>query len=226
MGIRDNLELIRKQIPNDVKLIAVSKTKPIEDLYEAYNVEQRVFGENKAQELKEKAELMPKDIEWHFIGHLQTNKVKYIVPFVSLIHSIDSLRLLSEVNKEAIKNNRIVSCLMQIDIAHEQTKFGLLKQEAIELLTSVEYNDMKNIIFCGVMGIGSITDDKEQTKYEFRELKSIFQELKERFFSDNNNFREISMGMSDDYMLAIEEGSTMVRIGSSIFGARNYGTQL
>ncbi|MCK9163546.1 MAG: YggS family pyridoxal phosphate-dependent enzyme [Bacteroidales bacterium] len=222
MGIVDNIKLIREEIPQNVKLIAVSKTKPVEDILEVYNFGHKVFGENKPQELRDKEAVMPKDIEWHFIGHLQTNKVKYIAPFVSLIHSVDSLKLLSEINKEAIKNERIIDCLIQIDIAHEETKFGLSENQARELLSSEEFHTMKNIRICGLMGIGSITDDNKKTRSEFKELKSIFLSLKQAFFLTQESFSEISMGMSSDYSLAIEEGSTMVRVGSSIFGSRNY----
>ncbi len=222
MSIADNLRDIKKHIPQNVKLIAVSKTMPVEMIQEAYNEGQRVFGENKPQELRDKYEVMAKDIQWHLIGHLQTNKVKYIAPFVHLIHSVDSIKLLSEINKEAIKNNRVINCLLQIDIAHEETKFGLLEKEAQDLLLSEEYKAMQNIKICGVMGIGSITDDENQTRKEFKNLKEIFERLKEEFFKAKNSFCEISMGMSSDYFLAIEEGSTIVRIGSSIFGGRNY----
>ncbi|MDD2488063.1 MAG: YggS family pyridoxal phosphate-dependent enzyme [Bacteroidales bacterium] len=222
MSIAENLIEIRKSIPQNVKLIAVSKTQPVEIIQEAYDEGQRVFGENKPQELRDKYELMQKDIEWHMIGHLQTNKVKYIAPFVSLIHSVDSLKLMGEINKEAIKNNRIIDCLIQIDIAHEQTKFGLLEDEAKQILKSQHYIQMKNIRFCGVMGIGSITDDINKTRNEFTNLKSTFLRLKEEFFSKDNCFCEISMGMSSDFSIAIDQGSTMVRIGSSIFGERNY----
>lgn len=222
MSIADNLRQIKELIPQNVKLIAVSKTMPMEMIQEAYDEGQRVFGENKPQELRDKYEVMAKDIQWHLIGHLQTNKVKYIAPFVHLIHSVDSIKLLSEINKEAIKNNRIINCLLQIDIAHEDTKFGLLEEEAKDLLLNDEYKSMKNIKICGVMGIGSITDDENQTRKEFKNLKEIFTHLKDEFFKNDISFCEISMGMSSDFFIAIEEGTTMVRVGSSIFGARNY----
>jgi len=222
MSIADNLRKIKELIPQNVKLIAVSKTMPVEMIQEAYDEGQRIFGENKPQELRDKYEVMAKDIQWHLIGHLQTNKVKYIAPFVHLIHSVDSIKLLNEINKEAIKNNIVINCLLQIDIAHEDTKFGLLEQEAKDLLLSEEYKSMKNIKICGVMGIGSITDDDNQTRKEFKNLKEIFTRLKDDFFKNDISFSEISMGMSSDFSLAIEEGSTMVRVGSSIFGARNY----
>lgn len=222
MSIADNLKEIKELIPENVKLIAVSKTMPIEMIQDAYDEGQRVFGENKPQELRDKYEVMAKDIQWHLIGHLQTNKVKYIAPFVHLIHSVDSIKLLNEINKEAIKNNRIINCLLQIDIAHEDTKFGLLEEEAKDLLLSDEYKSMKNIRICGVMGIGSITDDENQTRKEFKNLKEIFTHLKDEFFKNDISFCEISMGMSSDFCIAIEEGTSMVRVGSSIFGARNY----
>lgn len=222
MGIVDNIKLIREEIPQNVKLIAVSKTKPVEDILEVYNSGHKIFGENKPQELRDKEAVMPKDIEWHFIGHLQTNKVKYIAPFVSLIHGVDSLKVLSEINKQAIRNERVIDCLIQIDIAHEETKFGLFEDQARELLNSDVFFSMKNVRICGVMGIGSITDDLNKTRREFKELKTTFHKLKEEFFLKEDSFSEVSMGMSSDYSLAIEEGSTMVRIGSSIFGERDY----
>ncbi len=214
------LQKIKTTIPQRVKLIAVSKTKPIEEIMEVYDAGHLVFGENKAQELRQKYELMPKDIEWHFIGHLQTNKVKYITPFVSLIHSIDSLKLLTEVDKSAKKNDRIVDCLLQFHIAEEDTKFGLDLEEAKDLLSSENFIDLKNVRICGVMGMATFTDDEAQVRREFAHLKSIFDVLKGEYFSDSSHFKEISMGMTDDYRIAMEEGSTMVRIGSAIFGHR------
>lgn len=222
MSIIENFKLIIEEVPHNVKLIAVSKTKPIEDILELYNFGHKAFGENKPQELRDKEPLMPKDIQWHFIGHLQRNKVKYIAPFVSLIHGVDSIRLLLEINKQALRNDRIIDCLIQIDISHEETKFGLLENEAKEILVSEEFKLMKNIRICGLMGMGSITDDREKTRFEFKELKSIFLSIKEEFFKDQDSFKEISMGMSSDFDIAIEEGSTMVRVGSSIFGEREY----
>lgn len=213
---------VQSTISENVKLIVVSKTKPIAEIMEVYECGHRIFGENKAQELQEKYEYMPKDIEWHFIGHLQTNKVKYITPFVSLIHSIDSLRLLKEVNKSAKKENRIVDCLLQFFIAEEETKFGLDMDEARELLTSESFKNMENIQICGVMGMATYTEDKTQIRREFAHLKNIFKEIKAEFFADSDFFKEISMGMTNDCQIAIEEGSTMVRIGSAIFGERNY----
>jgi pyridoxal phosphate enzyme (YggS family) len=220
--IKDNLIETLKTIPENVQLVAVSKTKPNEDIIEAYNEGQRVFGENKVQELTTKYEELPKDIQWHMIGHLQRNKVKYIAPFVSMIHAVDSLRLLKEINKQAKKNERVINCLLQFHIAEESTKFGLDLSEAKELLSSDEFKAMDSITICGVMGMATFTDDEDQVRREFRELKKSFNVLKESFFKGNDPFKEISMGMSGDYKSAIEEGSTMVRIGSTIFGARNY----
>ncbi|WP_395625510.1 YggS family pyridoxal phosphate-dependent enzyme [Daejeonella sp.] len=221
MSIAANISNIKKEIGNsDVKLIAVSKTKPIESIVEAYEAGQRLFGENMVQELVEKHENLPKDIEWHLIGHLQTNKVKYIAPFISLIHSVDSLKLLQEINKQALKNNRIIDCLLQLEIADEETKFGMDLGEVIELLRSDEFKELKNIRICGVMGIATLTDNPKITAEEFYELNTFFKGLKETFFSKDVAFKEISMGMSGDYKLAIEKGSTMIRLGSTIFGAR------
>jgi PLP dependent protein len=222
MSIADNLKRIEQEIPNNVKIIAVSKTHPKEMIQEVYDFGHRIFGENKAQEMMEKYEALPKDIQWHMIGHLQTNKVKYIAPFVSMIHSVDSLKLLKEIDKEAIKNNRVIDYLLQIDIANEDTKFGMLEKEAMELLSSEDFAQLNNIRICGVMGIGSITEDINQTRQEFKNLKATFLTLKEKFFKNEDYFTEISMGMSSDYDIAIDEGSTIVRIGSLIFGQRDY----
>ena len=219
--IKEKLAEIRKEIPEHVTLIAVSKTKPVSALEEAYKAGQRHFGENKVQEMFDKYEQLPKDIQWHLIGHLQTNKVKYIAPFVHLIHSVDSLKLLSEIDKQAKKNNRVIDCLLQFHIAQEETKFGLNLQEAHSLLTSAEFLEMKNVHIIGVMGMASFTNDEQQVKLEFSNLNAIFSQLKKDFFSLDENFRERSMGMSGDYLLAMQEGSTMVRIGSTIFGGRN-----
>ena len=218
--IKENLAIIQDTIPSDVTLVAVSKTKPVSDLQEVYDAGQRVFGENKVQEMTEKYEVLPKDIQWHLIGHLQTNKVKYIAPFVSLIHSVDSMKLLNEINKEAKKNNRVIDCLLQFHIAQEETKFGLSIEEAKELLESKEFVEMQNVSIVGIMGMASFTENIETVRHEFRVLESYFQILKSHFFKFNHHFKEISMGMSGDYLLAIEEGSTMVRVGSSIFGTR------
>ena len=222
--IKENLKNIKQQIPKNVTLVAVSKTKPIADLEEAYAAGQRDFGENRVQELIEKQPQLPNDIRWHFIGHLQTNKVKFIAPFVHLIHGVDSLKLLKEIDKEAQKNNRIIDCLLEFFIAEEQTKFGLDLQEANEILSGfVETHgraSLQNIRICGVMGMATFTNDMEQIRREFQNLHQIFQVLKEKYFADQPHFCEISMGMSDDFPIAIEEGSTMVRVGSIIFGRR------
>ncbi|MBO5957170.1 MAG: YggS family pyridoxal phosphate-dependent enzyme [Bacteroidales bacterium] len=220
--IKENLNIVRATVPSNVTLIAVSKTKPVSDLQEAYDAGQRIFGENKALEMRDKYQELPKDIQWHFIGHLQTNKIKYIAPFVTLIHAIDSLSLLEAVNKEAVKNNRVIDCLLQFHIAQEETKFGLDMEEAKLLLESESFKNLKNINICGVMGMATFTDDVVQVRNEFKNLKNIFETLKENYFKANDSFRDISMGMSDDYPIAIEEGATMVRVGSKIFGARNY----
>lgn len=221
-SVSENLKKILETIPSNVKLVAVSKTKPNEAITEAYNLGQRVFGENKALELLAKYETLPKDIEWHFIGHLQTNKVKYIAPFVHMIHAVDSLKLLKEIDKAAAASNRIINCLLQFHIASEETKFGLDIDEATLLLTSAEFASFANIHICGIMGMATNTDNKEQVRKEFLNLKDIFETLKTRYFLNDKNFKEISMGMSGDYLIAIECGSTMVRVGSSIFGERIY----
>lgn len=218
--ISEKLAEIKKTIPVNVCLVAVSKTKPVPDLLEAYEAGQRHFGENKVQEMTEKWEVLPKDIHWHLIGHLQTNKVKYIASYVHLIHSVDSLKLLAEINKQGAKNQRVISVLLQFYIAKEETKFGLDFDEATQLLTSVEYKSFKNIQVVGVMGMASFTDDESIVKAEFSQLKELFSKLKSTFFQNDDSFKEISMGMSGDYQLAIEQGSTMVRVGSSIFGGR------
>ena len=220
--IQENLNIVRATVPSNVTLIAVSKTKPVSDLQEAYDAGQRIFGENKALEMRDKHQVLPNDIQWHFIGHLQTNKIKYIAPFVTLIHAIDSLSLLEAVNKEAVKNSRVIDCLLQFHIAQEDTKFGLDIEEAKALLESDSFKDLKNINIVGVMGMATFTDDADQVRNEFRNLKNIFDTLKENYFLDKDSFKEISMGMSDDYPIAIEMGSTIVRIGSMIFGERSY----
>ena len=220
--VKENLEKVLKTIPSNVLLVAVSKTKPVEDIQEAYDAGQRVFGENHALEMRDKHEVLPKDIEWHFIGHLQTNKIKYIIQYVRLIHSIDTFNLLQAVNKEAVKHDRVVDCLLQFHIAEEETKFGLSMEEAEEILNSDIFKAMKNVRICGVMGMATNTDDMVQVRKEFKHLKDIFDTLKAKYFTDSEWFKEISMGMSHDYPIAIEEGSTMVRVGSKIFGERNY----
>lgn len=222
MDIGKNIKDINNSLPENVRLVAVSKTKPNEDILEAYNAGQRIFGENKVQDLTKKYEELPKDIEWHFIGHPQTNKVKYIAPFISLIHGVDSIKLLKTINKEAEKNNRIINVLLQFHIAEESTKFGLSLEEADEILGSDEFQQLENVQVAGVMGMATYTDDKNQIRNEFRVLHSIFNSLKNRYFSGSNTFTEISMGMSGDYPIAVEEGSTLIRVGSKIFGERNY----
>jgi hypothetical protein len=221
MSIADNLLKYKNELANNgVKLVAVSKNHPADAVIEAYNAGQRVFGENLVQEMVDKQAQLPGDIEWHLIGHLQSNKVKYIAPFVKLIESVDSLKLLKEINKQALKNHRVIDCLLQIYIADEETKFGLGFDEAIELLRDEEFTTFKNIRIVGLMGIASNNALEGQTKAEFQELKVLFDGIKLSFFRKEDSFREISMGMSGDYKLAIEQGSTMVRIGSNIFGKR------
>ena len=218
MSIEQNLTEIKSQLPNHVTLVAVSKTKPVADLMEAYNAGQRIFGENKSQEMTDKWEEMPKDIQWHMIGHVQTNKVKFMAEYVSLIHGVDSLKLLHEINKQAQKHNRVIDCLLQIYIAEEESKFGLDEEELNGILRFITQNSeiYKNIRIVGLMGMATFTEDQNQIKKEFQNLKTIF----DKFTIHNSQFTTLSMGMSGDYKLAIECGSTMVRIGSSIFGTR------
>ena len=217
MPIQENLRKILKTLPRDVTLVAVSKTEPNSALQEAYDAGQRIFGENKVQEMVEKWEQLPKDIQWHMIGHLQRNKVKYMSEFVSLVHGVDSFRLLKEINKKAQQQNRIIDCLLQMHIAEEDTKFGLDKSDLEEIVNSEEFKDLKNVKVKGLMGMATFTDDKTQVRREFKQLKSLFEDLKIELPEMN----VLSMGMSGDYQIAIEEGSNMVRIGSSIFGGRN-----
>ncbi|RKR85538.1 hypothetical protein BDD43_5809 [Mucilaginibacter gracilis] len=221
MSIADNIKNLNSEIKlSKAKLVAVSKTKPVADLQEAYDAGQRIFGENQVQELVEKYEALPKDIEWHLIGHLQTNKVKYIAPFISLIESVDSLKLLQEINKQALKNNRVIDCLLQVYIADEETKFGLSYDELIELLRSPEYAELKNIRITGLMGIATNTEVVKQINDEFHELRVLFDGIKLSFFRKDDFFKELSMGMSSDYQIALEQGSTLIRLGSTIFGQR------
>lgn len=220
MTIAQNLKKIKSNLPEGVKLVAVSKFKSTEDILEAYQAGQTFFGENRVQELTEKYEQLPKDIEWHMIGHLQTNKVKYIVPFVYMIHGVDSFKLLKEINKQALKVGRVQNCLLQIHIAQEETKFGFDSDEVLQMLDSDEFLALKNIQICGLMGMATLTNSQEQVHKEFASLKQLFGELKQRYFAQSDSFKEISMGMSGDYTIAVEEGSTMVRVGSSIFGVR------
>jgi len=222
MSIADNLSSIKATLPDHVTLVAVSKTKPVADLKEAYDAGQRIFGENKIQEMTEKWEQLPKDIQWHMIGHVQTNKVKYMAPYVSLIHGVDSLKLLTEINRQAARYRKTINCLLQIHIAEEETKFGLSEEELNILLTSDEFKQMQNICIKGLMGMATFTDNKAQIKKEFTHLKSIFDELRKQPETLTLKPEILSMGMSGDYQLAITCGSTMVRIGSSIFGERNY----
>jgi pyridoxal phosphate enzyme (YggS family) len=223
MSIQSNLDTIKSALPEHVTLVAVSKTKPVSDLMQAYEAGQRIFGENKIQEMTDKWEEMPKDIQWHMIGHVQSNKVKFMAPYVNLIHGVDSLKLLQEINKQALKNNRTIDCLLQIYIAEEESKFGLDANELNELLTSAEFKELKNIRILGLMGMATFTENQNQIKKEFTHLKSIFDSIKnsDGYGKDAlQRFSTISMGMSGDYQLAITAGSTMVRIGSSIFGGR------
>jgi PLP dependent protein len=219
MSIAQNLKNIKSTIPENVTLVAVSKTKPVQDLTEAYDAGQRIFGENKIQEMTEKWEIMPKDIQWHMIGHVQSNKVKFMAPYVSLIHGVDSLKLLEEINKQALKNNRIIDCLLQMYIANEETKFGLDETELNNLLASETFKKLKNIRIIGLMGMATFTNNQTQIQKEFLNLKAIFDKINQ-LPTSNFQLLTLSMGMSGDYQLAIECGSTMVRIGSSIFGGR------
>jgi pyridoxal phosphate enzyme (YggS family) len=218
--IAEALKTIQTEISDQVTLVAVSKTKPVADLQIAYDAGQRIFGENKVQELTDKFEVLPKDIEWHFIGHLQSNKVKYIAPFVSMIHAVDSLKLLKEINKQAKNNDRTISCLLQFHIAEEESKFGLNLEEAQQILSSNEFVELQNISVVGVMGMATFTDDEDKVREEFRTLENYFHVVKSHFFKYSDAFEHLSMGMSGDYKIAIEEGSTMIRVGSSIFGSR------
>ena len=220
MTIPQNIQEIETAIAPQARLIAVTKTKPISLLMEAYEAGFKRYGENKVQEMVTKYEQMPKDIEWHLIGHLQSNKVKYIAPFVAMIHSIDSLKLLQEVNKQAQKNNRVIDCLLQVFIAQEETKFGLSEDEVLELLASETYQSLKNVRIVGLMGMASNTDSELQIRKEFAGLKRFFDQLNSSFFTTENPLQELSMGMSGDYLLAVKEGSTLVRVGSAIFGSR------
>ncbi len=221
MSIADNLTQLKKELPEHVTLVAVSKTKPVSDLMEAYHAGQRIFGENKIQEMTEKYEQMPDDIEWHMIGHVQRNKVKYMAGYVSLIHGVDSLKLLREIDKQASKHHRVISCLLQVHIAEEETKFGLDENEVMTLLNSEEVRNMRHIKITGLMGMATFTDNEAQIRKEFDTLSDLFR----RIAQDNAGIKTLSMGMSGDYKTAIAAGSTMVRIGSSIFGARNYSIQ-
>lgn len=220
--IKDKIAAIVRTLPATTRLVAVSKYHPDEAILEAYDAGQRVFGESKVQELVGKHDRLPSDVEWHFIGHLQTNKVKYIVPFIALIHSIDSFKLLAEVDKQASKINRRVDCLLQLHVAQEESKFGFTSQECREMLAEGEWKQLRNVRICGVMGMATNTDDDEQIMHEFCLLSEFFKECQSTWFKNEDSFRELSMGMSDDYPLAVQAGSTLIRVGSSIFGERDY----
>ncbi|CAN5123473.1 YggS family pyridoxal phosphate-dependent enzyme [soil metagenome] len=223
MSIKNNVQKFLEIIKGtDCKLIAVSKTKSVDDILEAYHAGIKSFGENKVQEIQEKHPLLPLDIEWHMIGHLQRNKVKYIAPFIHTIHSVDSLKLLKELNKEAEKNSRIINCLLQMHIAEEETKFGFSEEELLEVLNSDELKQLNDIKISGLMGMATYTDNESQIRKEFRYLKNLFEKIKEKVQLPNVALNELSMGMSGDYRIALEEGSTMIRVGSSIFGSRSY----
>lgn len=222
MSIAQNIQEIRKNIPQNVSLVCVSKFHPENAILEAYNCGERIFGESRVQELLAKQTKLPADIQWHFIGHLQSNKIKLILPTVSLIHGVDSSNLLKEINSRALKAGRVVSCLLQVHIAREETKFGFSIEEIHQMLSGIEFGYLENVQINGLMGMATLTDDKEQIRAEFRTLRQLYDELKREYFQNNENFCELSMGMSDDYQIAIDEGSTMVRIGSSIFGMREY----
>lgn len=220
MGIADNLHEIKSGLPAHVKLVAVSKFKPVEAVLDAYHAGHKIFGENRVQELADKQKQLPQDIEWHMIGHLQTNKVKYIIGFVHLIHGVDSFKLLEEINKQAQKAGKVQDCLVQMHIAKEETKFGFDRAEILQMLDSEAFNQLQNIRICGLMGMATFTENETIIRTEFKSLKQLFDELKQKYFPAENSFKELSMGMSSDYKIAIEEGSTMIRVGSSIFGVR------
>jgi pyridoxal phosphate enzyme (YggS family) len=222
MSIQENIHQVLSTLPEGVRLVAVSKFHPVEALQEAYNAGQRIFGESKVQELTAKYEQLPADIEWHFIGHLQTNKVKYIAPFVSLIHGVDTYKLLCEINRQGQRVGRIIPCLLQLHVAQEETKFGFTPEECLQMLSEGEWRTLPYVSIRGLMGMASNTDDTAQVSREFATLSSVFTQIKTQFFADRKEFSQLSMGMSDDYPLAIEQGSTLVRVGSRIFGERNY----
>lgn len=222
MNIGQNIKEILSELPEGVRLVAVSKFHPQEAIMEAYECGQRIFGESKVQELTEKHEALPKDIEWHFIGHLQTNKVKYLVPYVSMIHAVDSFRLLEEINKQAAKVQRIIPCLLEIHIAQEESKYGFSFDSCRSMLADGQWKELKNIAICGVMGMATFTEDETEINKEFCSLKDFFHELKQTYFAADACFKEISMGMSEDYPIAVKNGSTLVRVGSKIFGERIY----
>ncbi len=222
MSIKSNIQEIRKSVPEHVKLVCVSKFHSAGSILEAYEAGERIFGESRVQEMTDKQPNLPSDIQWHFIGHLQTNKIKYIVPFVSLIHGVDSMKVLKEIDRQAENAGRVISCLLQVHIADEETKFGFIARELKDMFESDEFNQLKSVKIEGLMGMATLTDDEAKIRREFRNLKALRDEIKQTYFSDSESFRELSIGMSDDYKIAIEEGSTMIRIGTSIFGAREY----
>jgi PLP dependent protein len=224
MNIKNNLINLRQTLPGHCRLIAVSKTQPVAAIEEAYGTGHRIFGENKVQELVPKYEALPKDIEWHMIGHLQSNKVKFIAPFVRLIHSVDSYKLLEEINKQGMRCQRRIACLFQVHISQEETKFGFSREELIELIRSQKLNDLQFVTIDGLMGMATFTDDTAQVQREFRTLKELFEELKRMALPGHMKMTELSMGMSGDYPLAIQEGSTLIRVGTAIFGQRDYNT--
>jgi len=219
--ISDNIIEINQHIPQGVQLVAVSKTKPISDIEEAYTIGQRVFGENKVQEMEDKFRALPKDIEWHLIGHLQSNKVKYIAPFVAMIHAVDSEQLLRIIDKEGVKNNRVIDCLIQIHIAQEDSKFGFSEMEALDFFQSNNSKQYNHVCIRGLMGMATFTNDNQQIRLEFKSLKRLFDSIKTTSMSEADSFNQLSMGMSGDYQIGIEEGSTLVRVGSAIFGDRH-----
>ena len=223
MSVAKNIQdFLAQHVPDNVKLVAVSKTKPTADIMEAYEGGYKIFGENKVQELVDKYHELPKDIEWHMIGHMQSNKVKYIAPFVHLIHGVDKFKLLKVINKEGAKHDRVINCLLQFHIAEEQTKFGLDLEEAHEMLRSQAYAALTHVNVMGVMGMATFTENHQKVRKEFKKLKTLFDDLKNNYFTNKQDFNQISMGMSNDYKIAIEEGATMIRIGSLLFGPRNY----
>lgn len=222
MNIENNIKTIKQGLPTDCRLIVVSKTQLEGKILEAYQAGHRDFGENKVQELTQKYEALPKDIQWHMIGHLQSNKVKFIVPFVTLIHGVDSLRLLQEINKQGQKINRVIPCLLQVHIADEETKFGFAEAEIIQLMSSTELQNLPNIKITGLMGMATLTENTEQIRTEFKGLKTLLEKLKNMTLPTNVEMKELSMGMSSDYKIAVEEGSTLIRVGTAIFGERNY----
>lgn len=220
MSVAEQITHLQKELPEGVRLLAISKYQPIEAIQEAYDAGQRMFGENHIQEMAAKAAALPKDIQWHFTGHVQTNKIKYMAPFVSLVHAVDSFRLLREIDKHAAKHERRIDCLLQIHIAQEDTKYGLTVDECRQLLANEPWRELEHVRITGLMAMGSNTDDMEQVRHEFRQIKGLFDELKEKYFANEPSFSQLSEGMTDDYPIAIEEGSTIVRIGSMIFGER------